>query len=584
MENNYCSLEEQEKNRQSIAFNREYYVNYTDWENGRCEYKDRELNEKGYGYSWFEDSLFFIRHISDTCSTYVMKYDWHNERISAYMVDTHEKFEYIAVNKCGIFLYNSDKLGLFRIQGDILKLVKGLKFTSDCERYIYGSCVFIARVDEAKLGKSIEYIDMLSGKKGNLWSSKGSDIVFDTAFRREYQRRWGSNMEVVDNPSMAEKISCKFIYANNRRVIAGFTGNLHLGYEDDVYVAYIINVDLVNNYWQVYDAFLTEMGDKWGKIKHRFRTADGRSVIFSFDMVTDSVWLDTGCTEMNDKMRLSQIPIEQYMDDERNYSRHFMLPIRGMHRYDLNRYYFDGNNAYVGDKYINSAGDEKFYRLDTRYYSKGHISVGIGTDFTNPCDEGQGIAFRALDVTTNECRKIKYEQLDRAIGIKKAEPENIKQSVTSGIKDEKLVADLVRELVEFKAELDRKDQFTLGQFRELAPQLVGGREELLEYRKSLPQKWDYNAFVGILLGLHARKVGDAASANFAFGQGDNNKSVDKKFDEHGLWDIFNKYKKCDGNVKLSQVEDEIVAYVPEYRAIREKFDTVLQRLLKDAGM
>ncbi len=118
----------------------------------------------------------------------------------------------------------------------------------------------------------------------------------------------------------------------------------------------------------------------------------------------------------------------------------------------------------------------------------------------------------------------------------------------------------------------------------MAPQLVGGRDELLEYRKSLPQKWDYNAFVGILLGLHARKVGDAASANFAFGQGDNNRSVDKRFDENGLWDIFNKYKKSGGNVMLSQVEDEIVAQVSEYKAMREKFDTVLQRLLKDAGM
>lgn len=90
--------------------------------------------------------------------------------------------------------------------------------------------------------------------------------------------------------------------------------------------------------------------------------------------------------------------------------------------------------------------------------------------------------------------------------------------------------------------------------------------------------------MGILLGLHARKVGDAASANFAFGQGDNNRSVDKRFDENGLWDIFNKYKKSGGNVMLSQVEDEIVAQVPEYKAIREKSDTVLQRLLKDAGM
>ena len=61
-------------------------------------------------------------------------------------------------------------------------------------------------------------------------------------------------------------------------------------------------------------------------------------------------------------------------------------------------------------------------------------------------------------------------------------------------------------------------KLTLAEFRVQAPSQTGFREQLLAYRKSLPNNWDYNAFVGILLGVGGPKHGDAACMNFAIGQ------------------------------------------------------------------
>lgn len=102
--------------------------------------------------------------------------------------------------------------------------------------------------------------------------------------------------------------------------------------------------------------------------------------------------------------------------------------------------------------------------------------------------------------------------------------------------------------------------------------MTGHREELLAYRKNLPDSWDYNAYVGILLGVGGSKHGDAACMNFAIGQGDNGNNTKNTLEARGLMPVFEKYKgkKPDEAILLSDVEDEIVAIVPEYKQIRQK--------------
>ncbi|MBE7010279.1 MAG: sel1 repeat family protein [Ruminococcaceae bacterium] len=122
---------------------------------------------------------------------------------------------------------------------------------------------------------------------------------------------------------------------------------------------------------------------------------------------------------------------------------------------------------------------------------------------------------------------------------------------------------------------------TLVQFRAMAKDISGHREQLLEFRKSLDDRWDYNAFVGILLSVKGPKHGDAACKNMAIGQGDNFKCAENKLIEKNLMELFMKYrgKRVDPAVTLQAVEDEIVAIAPELQKIREFFDKTVIRAL-----
>ena len=117
---------------------------------------------------------------------------------------------------------------------------------------------------------------------------------------------------------------------------------------------------------------------------------------------------------------------------------------------------------------------------------------------------------------------------------------------------------------------------SLLEFRQNASQALGFRDALLTYRKSLENSWDYNAFVGILLGVSGPKHGDDACQNYAIGQGDNGNHTRKTLEKKGLMPIFEKYKgkKIDPSIMLSDVENEIVSIVPEYAEIRQKLHEI----------
>lgn len=119
---------------------------------------------------------------------------------------------------------------------------------------------------------------------------------------------------------------------------------------------------------------------------------------------------------------------------------------------------------------------------------------------------------------------------------------------------------------------------TLAEFRRNAPEAAGLRESLLSYRKSLENMWDYNAYVGILLGVGGSKHGDAACSNYAIGQGDNGNNTKRTLEAKGLTEVFEKYKgkRIDETILLSDVEDEIVVMAPEYKKIRKNFHEVME--------
>ena len=120
-------------------------------------------------------------------------------------------------------------------------------------------------------------------------------------------------------------------------------------------------------------------------------------------------------------------------------------------------------------------------------------------------------------------------------------------------------------------------ELKLCEFRENVDHFEGAREILLQYRKSLENKWDYNAFVGILMSVKGPRFQDPGCMNVAIGQGDNFKSTETRLGERGLLDLYNKYKgkKYDHSVTVKMVEEEILSIVPEYRSIREYFDKIV---------
>ena len=57
-----------------------------------------------------------------------------------------------------------------------------------------------------------------------MWQSSKGDNTFDNEFNNTYFKQWGREKSIVESPSVAQKVSCEFLYANSARVIAGFTG------------------------------------------------------------------------------------------------------------------------------------------------------------------------------------------------------------------------------------------------------------------------------------------------------------------------------------------------------------------------
>lgn len=133
--------------------------------------------------------------------------------------------------------------------------------------------------------------------------------------------------------------------------------------------------------------------------------------------------------------------------------------------------------------------------------------------------------------------------------------------------------------------LSLQSDIKLCDFRNNAERFTGARDALISFRKSLDEKWDYNAFVGILLSVKGPKHGDKACSNLAIGQGDNFKSTETRLTYWGLQDVFEKYKgkKYNREVTVCEVENEIIQIAPSLSEIREFFDKTVIRKMCDGS-
>lgn len=558
-----------------IAFHSEYHIN-TNWRNITRDLTNNyyeDMARKGYSkYSMYDGKFYFLREKAGI--TFIMEYDFARKVMHAYSIESEQKYDYIAVNKACIYVYNTQIITGYRIVDGAAQEVNTFKFGQsqyvECI-YICGYFVFFSETLTKNSSRSIKLVNIQNNTQACIWTSDKDDTFFDEGFKRAYWKQWGEDKKIMASPSAAQNISCEFLYANHKRVIAGYTG----GKENGTKISYIINIDLEKNNWYVYDTFASGRNGAY--------PPDNKECVFSFDLTNDVVYVKQ---EVNFMSQMSGVEVDEMSIDMypawKGSNKKFFLPVVS----NFVRYYFDGEYAYrlaPNCLYSISAEGEE-HKENMHYYPNydfwcwGDVYVVPVANADNTIVFGGRLRGGLNEDNISRLLDKKIASVEtHSLACNTAGNEPVKKSQKN---DEDLVDSVVNEMLLLKEQLDKLQKLTLLEFRKLAPQLAGGREELLSFRKSLPQMWDYNAFVGILLGLHARKPGDVASANFAFGQGDNNKSVDRRFDQYGLWDIFNKYKKInDASILLCQVENEIVSIVPEYEIIRDKFNQVLCGLL-----
>lgn len=586
-------LSDKLENEDCFGFHSEYYVD-PDWRRttpSAVKENAHKYFRKGYSqYSKYQDDIYFLRSEGSLKAgdygVYVIKSNVQQKTSQAVRLHTKRSVDYhtyIAVNRRGYFLYDTETISLFGFDGREIYTHKfGRKESRhghsrlECV-YVYDNTVIYSETRQTAMSTDICRVNMLTGEKTLLWGTQKGDLAFDNYLRESYRQEWGRAWPFSLKGSKMNDITCRFLYANHHRVIAGYSKNL---YEkgDHYQISYIINIDLAENKWSILDCFADP---SWSsKINEDSLPPWDDRHIFSFNMLDDTMWVKT-----NDKdIRLVHTDIQGVVQLRGKYSVSWKLCALTDIKYRQKEYYhFDGRFACV-------PADTEEYRLTQDGGMKKitfHNFYNYALDFW--CFDGiylvpneyQIHEFRNVTNGNVEYTLREYPSYDGSgMSVKQLIQAAERTpfyggsgtSVKQLIQDEKLP--VVVDDGPFPFMVGTRDRrLTLAAFRRGAgaPAMTRFRDQLLSYRKSLANKWDYNAFVGILLGVRGPKHGDAACMNFAIGQGDNGNNTRKTLEAKGLTSVFEKYrgKEIDETILLFDVEEEILAIAPEYAPIRE---------------
>lgn len=599
-------------NEDCFGFHSEYYIvpNWREQERPPAEriiiHYHREEILRGYTkFSKYKENIYFLSTYYSDFSVpngiAILKFDSKEKRTTAMKLNTKEKYQYIAVNRQGYFLYDKQTIALFGFDGrEICQHKFGRNIYMECI-YIYDNKVIYS---ETKTTESkICCVDMLSKKVDILWETQKGDTRFDDTFKLSYKENWGSELQLFKTPSNVGNICCVFLYANRERVVAGYTRNEG----SRGHISYIINIEN-NGSWSLLDCFASQSG-YWRK-QYNLPPKNARH-IFSFHMLDDSMWVKTNDSDI----KLVPAPIQKITQLQGS------CPVKWelgkLEDYKREDFYFDGKYAYYPTNFelymIKNTGEKigmYFHNYDTRcFWCLDDVYV-IPNQYNSVAFRDKKTIYNYTDNPDNmyELHWFEFEELISHATVlqsnakKKTENtpkqlQNVKDIVDKGLPNDviqRILQEFDRKVAEyldsipnsgetdFKEEEGKvlfgwKSQITLSEFRQTVSSITGFREELLAYRKSLSNSWDYNAYVGILLGVGGSKHGDAACQNFAIGQGDNGNNTRKTLENKGLMQVFEKYKgkKLDDSVRLADVEQEICSIVPEYAAIRQKLNEVV---------
>lgn len=544
-----------------FAFHSEYYIdpNWRGYDKDTSP-DDERVVKKGYTrYSKYKDHIYFIPKNNDG---YIIQSDVKQKTSYAVKLEKKssscawEDYKYIAVNRWGYFLYNTRMITLFDFDGSEISTYRFGQKNYIESIYVYDDKMFYSETKNTGIASQICCVNMLDGKQSLIWETKKGDTTFDDAFRNGYEMQWGTELPFSTKPSNMGKVSCEFLYANQKRVVAGYTRSKY-----PKIISYIINIDMVERKWSILETHINNGEWKMPSCAH----------IFSFNMLDDTMWVKTNGTDI----RLIHTNIQNVAQLQGQYSVEWELCELSFSNSSGfgsgNYYYFDGKNAFLPERMRLFSIDQqgKMKMIDHHSYQTEYFWC-FDDVYIIPNEYG-AVRFGNIEEVYSDWCSLSEHEISELI-------QNTKISqVKAAVKYEKTIQTKA-EFTDTK-QLDKIDNtISLVEFRQKAPLMTGHREELLAYRKSLPNSWDYNAYVGILLGIGGSKHGDAACMNFAIGQGDNGNNTRKTLEARGLMPVFEKYKgkKLDTSIMLSDVEDEILSIVPEYAQIRQKLYSVME--------
>lgn len=592
---------------ENFGFHSEYYIN-SKW---RKEYGTRGGNEKNSGkgymkFSFYKNDIYLL--VEDEQVILCINPEKRITNVILYLdSDKKVKYSYIAVNKHGYFLYNTNQVTLFDFNGrEIYSYKYGSKANENHQEciYIYDSKFYYSITT---MKSSIMCIDMITREVMTIWETQKADENFDYNIKEEYTNETGYQYPFKGLITNMGNIVCCLLYVNEERIIAGYIRSR--GADS---LSYIVSINLQNYIHKIIESKF----DKAYNIDLSLKRDNQQ--IFSFDMLKDIMWVGY---EKNDKMNLYLEEIKSLSEIRKEHKiEHY---IDTLHNYDDNFgfYYFDGKYLLRPDMFtLYNIKNGKKIEINYHNYQTREVYV-FGKFYYIPEWDKYNYCFNSISGNDSYTLEDVRQFIEDAKLFKKSQNRNILQQVPiqtnmgasdyqnfieqidnlddklqvdyyvlaneiitkSGIvfQDKQYVLDKIVNYLKTNRKEDKPhsedSKITLSDFRAKAPFNIGFRDELLIYRKSLFNCWDYNAYVGILLGVAGPKHGDSACMNFAIGQGDNGNNTKKTLENRGLISIFEKYKKKkeDTFVMLSDVENEIVDIVPEYAEIRHKFHEII---------
>ena len=297
-------------NEECFGFHSEYYID----PNSRKSLINERTKccvEKGYtSYCNYKDDFYFIPRSEN--DGFVLKVNVKQKKTYAIRLELNRKIDfsndYIAVNRQGIFLYNKREVMLFDFEG---RRISSHKFPqiyhSECI-YIYDDKVFYS-VTEVMTSK-VYCVNMLTQRLRVLWEMQKDGSVLDKYFKDSYKKQWGKEM-----------VSCEFLYANQKRVVAGYVRSKHPNC-----ISYIINFDMETEQSSILEICLDV----------NLSGNSSNSCIFSFNMLTDTMWVKKNGNDIE----LIQVDIQKMPH----------LHALSCEEWKLcksSSYYFDGKQAYI---------------------------------------------------------------------------------------------------------------------------------------------------------------------------------------------------------------------------------------------